>query len=208
MNNPSRTIALDLDSTLTASLDAVLEMLYDDGVADRRYTRTAVTDWYWGQDRFGFEPWVDAFAEIWRRDPLAVDPLERDVARVVDDLHGHGVVDVVTAHAADDAVTAGKRRWLEHHEIPYREFVTVDVSNIDGSKLAMGYDWYIDDHPELAATAIDITTTDRARDAHTGTDAVHVFVRSQPYNIDAPGRYTRVETLSAVHPSAPTFTHA
>lgn len=192
-----RTIALDLDSTLAASVEAALSRLPTDA------TPSDVTDWYWGPERFGLATWLDAFWDIWRHDPLTVAPLEPDLDRLVSDLTDYGAVDIVTAHPDDERIDAGKRAWLEYHAIPHDAFVTVDT---DASKLDLGYDWYIDDKPGLVEDATAHETTTVAADAHAGTDAIHVFVRDQPYNHRVTGTYTRVGTLAAVHPTQPAIT--
>lgn len=170
------TIALDLDSTLAATARTAFDLING---PDHEYDYDDIVEWDWGLEEFGAERYLSGLWHAWTLRPLDVEPMEDDIAAKVERLHEFGTVDIVTAHPSHPGISAGKKQWLDHHDIPYNQFVVADPGQ---TKAHFGYNCYIDDKPTLPERV----TGDL------------VFVRDQPYNRSVDGDYTRITSLSEV----------
>lgn len=163
-------LALDMDSTLAASMNTVFDHI------DADATYADVETWDWPIEQFGADAFLGGFDTVWTEKWEQIEPLEDDVATVIETFAAHYGVDIVTAQPDHEGVTEGKAKWLEAYDIPHDRLVTVPR---DESKADLDYDVYVDDKPALPSRV---------------DDAV-VYLYDQPYNRDADGIYKRVETL-------------
>lgn len=170
-------LALDMDSTLADSEALVYELM------DTDHTPEDQESWEWPHEQFGADQFLGAFAEAWADNWYRIEPTEESthLRWAVEALNQWYKVDIVTSQPDDPAVSAGKKAWLEYHEIPYDEFVTVPPSR---TKANLGYTVYVDDKPALPARV-------------NGSGA-KVYLVDRCYNEDADGHYDRVRTVSDV----------
>lgn len=171
-------IALDLDSTLAGTALVALDLINGRG---HPYSYDDIQSWSWGLDVFGPETYLSGLWHAWTLRPFDIQPLEEDISEKVWQLWDFGTVDIVTAQPDHPGISDGKQEWLEWHDIPHDEFVTIPPNE---TKADLAYDWYIDDKPYLPEHI----------DEHTQT----VWLYDQPYNRDAAGWYTRVQSLEEV----------
>lgn len=178
-------VALDMDSTLAATCVTAFDLLVGD---EHDYDYTDIESWTWGFDEFGMDAYLSALWHVWsiRPDevptmepgdpvpsvsPPTVPPLSDTVGEIAAMV---SQLDIVTASPDHRGIEAGKRSWLDDHEIPYDEFVMVS-----GDKQDLDYDIYVDDNPGLPAKV----------------DEARVFLRDHRYNRSAEGDYTRVNSV-------------
>lgn len=81
---------------------------------------------------------------LWRQLP----PTEPGLSEKVSKLRTLGRVDIVTARPEETEEYVF--RWLQHHRIPFDDYVRMENSR---AKLRLGYDVYIDDSPIVAEEA-------------------------------------------------------
>ena len=79
----------------------------------------------------------------WESIPPTEDGLKVNMRRLME----FGIVDIVTGRSR--ATVPQANSWLERYEIPFDSFVR--TSNSTNAKLALDYDLYVDDSPELMA---------------------------------------------------------
>lgn len=167
-------VALDLDSTLAATLPTTFDLLETD------HTYEDVTSWSWGTDKFGTARFLNAVWHAWTIRPESIAPMEDGIRASVALISNRASqVDVVTKHPDGMlGVDDGKKRWLDKFNIPFDNYVSTS-----DSKLNLDYDVYIDDNPELAQQVAD-------------TDAT-VLLRDHPYNrgINLPAGAERVYSV-------------
>ena len=170
-------VALDHDSTLAATWETAFNLLCGD---DHGYTYDDLASWDWGLDHFGESNALHALWHAWTIRPLSVPLMDETVVETAQRLYDEHEVHVVTAQPPDDAVAGGKRRWLDHHGIPYDAFDTVPTGQ---TKAELDYDVFIDDKPTLPSK------TDRTQ---------AVFLRDQPYNRNVDEKHIRIHQLDGV----------
>lgn len=135
-------IAVDLDGVLAESMLVWCEKVnkefgksiqMDDLNSWASWKKFAITkdDFY----RILDESWED-----WEQIP----PTEPGISRKVAQIKKFGDLDIVTGRSKNTEGAA--RSWIAHHKVPYRNFVRVPGWR---DKLALGYDVYIDDAPDL-----------------------------------------------------------
>jgi hypothetical protein len=132
-------------------------------------------------DSWGFEnpEQRDQFHEItqemWEWSPLDIEPCEPYLGHHVERMRQAGhTVDIVTHRfGVDEQIQS----WLQHHNIPYNEFLTPK-----SEKLHTPHDAYIDDKPKLAELVDD-------------EPDMFMFLVDRPYNrnIDVNGYIYRVD---------------
>ena len=132
-------VALDLDSTLAATSLTAFELL-----GTPEYTYDDIESWSWGLNKFGKERYLNAMWHAWTIRPTDVPVMEAGLPETVSEMRDHATVDVVTAHPENEAISNGKKQWLDHIGIGYNDFVPVT-----SGKAELGYDAYVDDKPAL-----------------------------------------------------------
>lgn len=168
--------AIDHDSTLAATLETAFDLMLGPG---HGYTYQDIQAWRWPLEEFGKKRFLNAVWHAWNIRPKDIDPMEPGLPETLSELSQHYEVHVVTAHPDHSGITEGKKKWLYRLGIPFDEFHVVPT---DTSKSVFGYDVYIDDKPSLP---------EQVNQVGSG----QVYLRDLPYNRDAPGRYTRVDTV-------------
>lgn len=83
---------------------------------------------------------LDESWEDWEQIP----PTEPGISRKVAQIKKFGDLDIVTGRSKNTEGAA--RSWIQHQKVPFRNFVRVQGWR---NKLALGYDVYIDDAPDL-----------------------------------------------------------
>lgn len=168
-------LSLDMDGVLTASKDVVFDVM------DVDVNPEDMESWDWPIEQFGADKFLGAFDTTWSECWMDVEPREEDLAATVSELQKVFEVNVVTAHSENKAVREGKQRWLAYHDIPHNEFMVVRPDN---TKANLRHGAYIDDKPSLPVRVNHLTPT--------GTP---MYLIDHPYNRDAKGSYTRVNTI-------------
>lgn len=174
-------LALDFDSTLANTREVAYKLMLGDDHDRDATDGPSLQSWEAPLDTFGAERFLSAMWHTYTLRPLQVPSLEDDLAAKVDALEEVFEVDIVTAHGDHMGVTQGKRRWLDHHDIPYNDLVVVDP---ESTKAHMDYGVYIDDKPGLPEQVNNVDPS------------APVYLIDWPYNQDAPGDYVRVESLA------------
>lgn len=172
-------IALDHDSTLAATTSLAFELLD----VDDKYDYPDISSWEWGIQQFGKDPFLHALWHAWTIRPTDVPLMDESVPRTVNTLTDYAEVDIVTHHPSHEGISAGKKEWLLDNGIGYDDFVVVDGIE---DKVDLGYDIYVDDHPELPAALED-------------SDALPI-VYDQLYNRDIDASHKRIDRLSDAFP--------
>lgn len=170
-SRPKPNLALDVDGTLAKSKPRVFELMGED------VSRDEMVSWDWPIEQFGADRFLGAFADVWSLYWAEVEPCEKDLKTTVRVLKEFFNVHIVTAQPDDRNIVKGKHCWLEEQGIAWDDFVTISR---DRSKGDLYYDVYIDDKPSLPQNC---------------SDDAHVYLIDQPYNQDAPGEYTRVDSV-------------
>lgn len=170
-------IALDLDSTLADTRVVAYELMFgDDHDRDPQESPT----WDWPIEEYGAARFLNAMWHAWTLRGEQIPPLEENIAGKIARLSRFGEVDIVTAHANHLGITEAKEEWVVDHGIDPNAFVVVETK---ADKTDLNYDVFIDDKPTLPEKADDDQT---------------VYLYDWPYNRDASGEYTRVESLDEV----------
>lgn len=168
------TVAVDLDSTLARTLTEAFALLEGE---DHCYEYEDVTSWAWPIEKFGKDRFLHAAWNVWSIRPRMVSPIEENLEQKLTRLHQNYNIHIVT-HQPDKAViTDGKKKWLQHQNIPYNRFVP---HTGDESKAHLGYKYFIDDKPTLPSACSDDQT---------------VYLRDQPYNQDTTAPHIRVKSI-------------
>lgn len=133
-------IALDVDGVLA---DIIYAWLNEYNVMHgTSMTKADIVQWdFWKELGFDQYRFFEELSKCWSR-WIEVPPMEQGVARAVAKLHSVGVVDIVTARDADS--TEYVKKWLEHNEIKYNDYVAVMTGR---EKADLDYDIFIDDSP-------------------------------------------------------------
>lgn len=134
-------VALDLDSTLAATCVTAFDLMGVD------YTYNDIESWDWGVDKFGPGRYLNSLWHAWTIRPRQIPAMEKALGKSTKRIYENvDQLDIVTSHPDGMlGVDDGKRMWIEDFGIFYNNYVSVD-----GSKIDLDYDLYIDDKPELA----------------------------------------------------------
>ena len=106
-----------------------------------------VTHWDWVHDEIEFEEFMKTINEGWRRHRQHIEPVEDNLAHHFTALieSTDATVDIVTARTG---VEDEMQSWLSDQGITrYEEFISISPFE---TKATLGYDYYIDDNPNLA----------------------------------------------------------
>lgn len=149
-------VAVDFEEVLASTHDQMLEVYND-----RNGTSYSVDDiqaWEWVSEELIFEEFMGIVANLWADEPLRFQPMEEGLSSTLQELSEVATFDIVTARNGDfhephakhnfDSTNQGMEYWLEHHGIDsHRVFKSVHPNS---TKATLGYDYYVDDKPELA----------------------------------------------------------
>jgi uncharacterized HAD superfamily protein len=152
-------IAIDLDGVLSDSMGLWIRIWNASNYPKLSYED--ISEWdFWRRLGLTEERFSEIFDEVWSRWE-ELQPLEQDVAEIVDRISRVGVVDIVTGRPGRNRNFIVK--WLRRHGINYRRLL-IGVEN----KIKYLYDVYIDDSPIQALEA-----------SHAGR---LLLLRDQPWN--------------------------
>lgn len=139
-------IAVDMENVLADPKTWFLEVYNDrNGTA---YTIADVDHWDWVQTEIEFDEFMETIDEGWRSYHDEINPLGEDIGKSLRELSAlpDVTVDIVTARTG---VESEMRAWLERHgATEYEEFLSIEPFE---TKATLGYEYYIDDNPKLAA---------------------------------------------------------
>lgn len=167
-------LAVDFDSVLANTSAVAFDLICG---PDHNYTVEDVESWTWGFDEFGEIRYLNALWNAWTLRPYEVPKMEVDVEGKMGALNDKYHVDIVTAHPDNYGISEGKKKWLDHQNIPHEKYYAVST---DESKADLDYDAFIDDKPSLPSEA----SADQT-----------VYLRDQAWNQDAEGDYIRVKSI-------------
>lgn len=176
-------VAIDMDSTLAATMTAV----FDELDIDRDYEDCE--SWNWPIEQYG-EEFLDTIYRLWREKPRAIQPTEPNIAEEIDILRDVATVHIVTHQPSESPyITRGKAMWLDHHGIEVDALKALPHST---PKSEFDYDWFLDDKPTLPSKA--------------DTEA---YLYDRPYNrdVDAPRVGTLEKFVDVVYANEEGGTH-
>lgn len=135
-------IAVDLDGVLAESMQVWCEKVNKEfGMSLKMDDLDGWSSWKkFGISKDDFYRILDESWEDWEDIPPTEAQLASKVARVAK----FGDVDIVTGRSKRTEESA--RKWVEHHDVPYRQFVRVAGWR---DKIVLDYDVYVDDAPDL-----------------------------------------------------------
>jgi uncharacterized HAD superfamily protein len=134
---------VDLDGVLADTMVTVVQLLNRDRT--QKLTLESFARWRaWEIAGITKNQFFSALDEAWFSWE-SIPPTEEDLKANVSRLMKFGIVDIVTGRSR--ATVAHANSWLESYGIPFDSFVR--TSNSTNAKLALDYDLYVDDSPEL-----------------------------------------------------------
>lgn len=135
-----RTLALDVDAVLAETHGAFLEL--HNKRYETEYSLDDITYWDWPIDEFGYEKFHNMTDSLWQEKWQDINPCESNPSEKVLRLSQSFEVHIVTARSGcDDSI----RDWMTHHGIEEFDSFNTGVKN----KAEKGYDYYIDDNPNM-----------------------------------------------------------
>ena len=139
----SMRIAVDLDGVLADTMVSVVQLLNRD--RSQKLTVESFVRWRaWeiaGITKGQFLRALDESWFSWESIPQTEENLKVNMSRLME----LGIVDIVTGRSS--ATVTHANSWLKSHGIPFDSFVR--TSNSTNAKLALNYDLFVDDSPEL-----------------------------------------------------------
>ncbi|WP_316506670.1 5' nucleotidase, NT5C type [Nitrosopumilus sp.] len=132
-------IALDVDGVLA---DVIQSWLHYNNSIRKEISKSDITSWdFWKKFQINRYDFYHELSLCWK-DWGSIPPTEKNLSSVIKDLSKLGQVDIVTAR--ESSTDPFVKKWLDHHNIPYDNYVSV----VDGPiKADLAYDVFIDDSP-------------------------------------------------------------
>jgi len=171
-------IAIDLDGVLSDSMELWIRIWNASNYPKLSYED--ISEWdFWRRLGLTEGRFSEIFDEVWSRWE-ELQPLEQNVAEIVDRINQVGVVDIVTGRPGRNRNFIVK--WLKKHGINYRRLL-IGVEK----KISHLYDVYIDDSP---IQALEVSYAGRL-----------FLLRDQPWNRHVePNRFIiRVKSLEEAY---------
>ena len=135
-------VAVDVDGVLAETMEAWTKTF--NKLHGTRFKLKDIDSWAswikFGITKDEFYRILDGTWENW----LDIPPTEPDLAAKVQRAERHGVLDIVTGRS--ESTVLAVKQWLKNQGIKYNRFVRVPGWRY---KIALGYDVYIDDAPEM-----------------------------------------------------------
>ena len=138
-------VALDLDGVLAETLAGFCK-LYNKR-HNGNLSLEKIKDWYFFFKKLGLseESFLSYLDEVWSRwrDIPSTDP---NITSYLEEItRSYPIIfDIVTCRSKKTITFV--KKWLEKYRIPYNSIIVAQDSS---EKLNLGYDIYIDDHPDL-----------------------------------------------------------
>jgi len=162
-------IAIDLDGVLSDSMGLWIHIWNASNYPKLNYED--ISEWdFWRRLGLSEERFLEIFEDVWNRWE-ELQPLDQNVAEVVDKINQLGVVDIVTGRPSRNRKFIVK--WLKKHGIKYRRLL-IGIQK----KSSHLYDVYVDDSP---IQALEVSQAGRL-----------FLLRDQPWNRHVePNRFIR-----------------
>jgi len=168
-------VSFDVESVLAEPNEPVLD------ATDRLEREQIEGTWFNNEeDSLGLQIYMGVSDAIWRHSPHTIPPEEPNIAEHVEQVYDSvDQLDIVThrQHVDEQVIW-----WLEHHDVPYDDFISTDTPKND-----LDYDVWVDDNPNLVGECRlllrhqpwnDTVDTDRMKSCdriHTLADAADFF---------------------------------
>ena len=132
-------IALDVDGVLA---DVIQSWLHYNNSIRKELSKSEITSWdFWKKFQINRYDFYHELSLCWK-DWRSIPPTEKNLSSIIKDLSKLGQVDIVTAR--ENSTDPFVKKWLDHHNISYDNYVSV----VDGPiKADLEYDVFIDDSP-------------------------------------------------------------